>query len=94
MFQCSEVCSRHDSQLPASIQRKDIEEFILQHDREPIDILLSQYKNALHYKKRKNQRCEDVLSDLRLNYFLRIRLVSEIIIFLKIPGHFLNLEQI
>ena len=88
LFQCSEVCSRLDSQLPASIQREDIEEFILQHDREPIDILLSQYKNGLHYKTRKNQRCEDVLSDLRLYYFLRIRLVSEIIFFLKSSGSF------
>ena len=79
LFQCSKVCSRHDSQLPASIHRTSIEEFILQHDRKPIDALLSQYNYALHYKERKNERCEDILSDLRLHYFLRIRIVSEIL---------------
>ena len=34
--------------------------------------------HTLNFKKQKNQRCEDILSHHRLNYFLRIRMVSDI----------------
>ena len=85
-FKCSDVCSFRDSEIPASYQRDAIETFILQQEKDSIDILVDQQKYFGLKNRTKDPKCEDVLSDyraltgyqiflsdFRLFYFLRIR---------------------
>ena len=87
-FKCSDVCSSSNAQLPASYHHEAVGKFILQQEKDSIDILVDQQRYFGHKNRNKDPTCADVLSnyraltfnqvflaDFRLFYFLRIRKV-------------------
>ena len=83
-----DVCFSFNAQLPASYHREAVGTFILQQEKDSIDILVDQQRYFGHKNREKVPTCTEVLShyraltfyqvflaDFRLFYFLRIRKV-------------------
>lgn len=89
--QCSDVCSSSNAQLPASYHREAVGKFILQQEKDSIEILVDQQRYFGHKNRKKDPTCADALSNyraltfnqvflanFRLFYFLRIRKVQDV----------------